>query len=84
MDELTLTLSRKVSNEARRAVEEAGGIWTGHRADAVLDRMLDEFHRPRRSGGADFYEYEDGRRTRLWTGLPETSRVLVRKSRSRE
>ncbi|PBC77065.1 3-hydroxyacyl-CoA dehydrogenase/enoyl-CoA hydratase/3-hydroxybutyryl-CoA epimerase [Streptomyces sp. TLI_235] len=71
MDELTLTLSRKISNEARRAVEEAGGIRTGHPADAVLDRMLDEFHRPGRSGGAGFYEYEDGRRTRLWTGLRE-------------
>ncbi|MFJ7199302.1 MULTISPECIES: 3-hydroxyacyl-CoA dehydrogenase NAD-binding domain-containing protein [unclassified Streptomyces] len=72
MDELTLTLPRKIRNETRRAVEEAGGTWAGHPADAVIDRMVDEFGRPGRSGGAGFYEYdEDGRRTRLWPGLRE-------------
>ncbi|MFE3137773.1 3-hydroxyacyl-CoA dehydrogenase NAD-binding domain-containing protein [Streptomyces scopuliridis] len=72
MDELTLTLPRKIRNETRRAVEEAGGTWTAHPADAVIDRMVDEFGRPGRSGGAGFYEYgEDGRRTRLWPGLRE-------------
>jgi 3-hydroxyacyl-CoA dehydrogenase/enoyl-CoA hydratase/3-hydroxybutyryl-CoA epimerase len=71
MDELTLTLPRKIRNESRRAVEEAGGSWTAHPADAVIDRLVDEFDRPGRSGGAGFYEYEDGRRTRLWPGLRE-------------
>ncbi|MEU0391481.1 3-hydroxyacyl-CoA dehydrogenase NAD-binding domain-containing protein [Streptomyces sp. NPDC006208] len=72
MDELTLTLPRKIRNESRRAVEEAGGTWTGHPADAVIDRMVDEFGRPGRSGGAGFYEYgEDGKRAGLWPGLRE-------------
>lgn len=72
MDELTLTLPRKIRNETRRAVEEAGGTWTPHPSDAVIDRMVDEFGRPGRSGGAGFYEYdEDGRRARLWPGLRE-------------
>ncbi|GAA0654827.1 3-hydroxyacyl-CoA dehydrogenase NAD-binding domain-containing protein [Kitasatospora atroaurantiaca] len=71
LDELTLTLPRKIRNEARRAVEESGGSWTEHPADRVMDRMLDEFERPGRSGGAGFYDYEDGRRTRLWPGLRE-------------
>ncbi|GAA2748387.1 3-hydroxyacyl-CoA dehydrogenase NAD-binding domain-containing protein [Kitasatospora cinereorecta] len=71
LDELTLTLPRKIRNEARRAVEESGGSWTPHPGDLVMDRMLDEFDRPGRSGGAGFYEYEDGRRTRLWPGLRE-------------
>ncbi|MFJ9947254.1 3-hydroxyacyl-CoA dehydrogenase NAD-binding domain-containing protein [Kitasatospora sp. NPDC091207] len=72
LDELTLTLPRKIRDEYRRAVEEAGGTWTAHPADAVVDRMVDEFGRPGRSGGAGFYEYgEDGRRGRLWPGLRE-------------
>ncbi|MET8646278.1 3-hydroxyacyl-CoA dehydrogenase NAD-binding domain-containing protein [Streptomyces sp. NPDC004675] len=72
MDELTLTLPRKIRNESRRAVEESGGTWTPHPAEAVIDRMVDEFGRTGRSGGAGFYEYgEDGRRGRLWPGLRE-------------
>ncbi|MFD3521567.1 3-hydroxyacyl-CoA dehydrogenase NAD-binding domain-containing protein [Streptomyces sp. NPDC058653] len=72
MDELTLTLPRKIRNETRRAVEESGGAWTPHPADAVVDRMVDEFGRPGRSGGAGFYDYaEDGSRVGLWPGLRE-------------
>ncbi|MER7753856.1 3-hydroxyacyl-CoA dehydrogenase NAD-binding domain-containing protein [Kitasatospora sp. NPDC097643] len=72
MDELTLTLPRKIRDEYRRAAEATGGTWTPHPADAVVDRMVDEFGRPGRSGGAGFYEYgEDGRRGRLWPGLRE-------------
>jgi 3-hydroxyacyl-CoA dehydrogenase/enoyl-CoA hydratase/3-hydroxybutyryl-CoA epimerase len=72
MDELTLTLPRKIRLETKKAVEEAGGVWPGHPSDAVVDRMVEEFGRPGRSGGGGFYEYgEDGRRTRLWPGLRE-------------
>ncbi|MGP3999797.1 3-hydroxyacyl-CoA dehydrogenase NAD-binding domain-containing protein [Streptomyces sp. 8N706] len=71
MDELTLTLPRKIREESKRAVEEAGGVWEPHPADAVIDRLIDEFDRPGRSGGAGFYDYEDGRRTGLWPGLRE-------------
>ncbi|WP_371668065.1 3-hydroxyacyl-CoA dehydrogenase NAD-binding domain-containing protein [Streptomyces sp. NBC_00289] len=71
MDELTLTLPRKIRAESRRAVEEAGGTWPGHPAEAVIDRMVDEFGRTGRSGGAGFYDYADGRRTGLWPGLRE-------------
>ncbi|MGV9248347.1 3-hydroxyacyl-CoA dehydrogenase NAD-binding domain-containing protein [Streptomyces sp. NPDC003710] len=72
MDELTLTLPRKIRNESKRAVEEAGGTWAPHPAEAVIDRMVDEFGRTGRGGGAGFYEYgEDGKRGRLWPGLRE-------------
>ncbi|MEU4129533.1 3-hydroxyacyl-CoA dehydrogenase NAD-binding domain-containing protein [Streptomyces wuyuanensis] len=71
MDELTLTLPRKIRNETRRAVEESGGTWTPHPADAVIDRLVDDFGRTGRSGGAGFYDYVDGRRAGLWPGLRE-------------
>ena len=33
--------------------------------------MIDEFGRTGRSGGAGFYEYADGKRAGLWSGLRE-------------
>lgn len=71
MDELTLTLPRKIRDETRKAAEAQGGDLPVHPAEAVIDRMVDEFERPGRSGGAGFYDYEDGKRTRLWPGLRE-------------
>lgn len=71
MDELTLTLPRKIREESRRAVEEAGGTWTPHPADVVIDRMVEEFGRTGRGGGAGFYDYVDGKRAGLWPGLAE-------------
>lgn len=72
MEKLTLTLPRKIRNESKRAVEEAGGTWATHPAEAVIDRMVDEFGRTGRSGGAGFYDYgDDGKRAGLWPGLRE-------------
>ncbi|WP_431952791.1 3-hydroxyacyl-CoA dehydrogenase NAD-binding domain-containing protein [Actinacidiphila sp. bgisy167] len=71
MDELTPTLPRRIRAESRRAVEEAGGTWRPHPADAVIDRMVEEFGRTGRSGGAGFYDYADGGRAGLWPGLRE-------------
>jgi 3-hydroxyacyl-CoA dehydrogenase / enoyl-CoA hydratase / 3-hydroxybutyryl-CoA epimerase len=69
MDELTLTLPRKIREETRAATVAAGGAWRAHPADAVIDKMIDEYGRPGRSRGAGFYDYRDGRRERLWPGL---------------
>ncbi len=70
MDELTLTLPRKIRKETREAIEAAGGTWKAHASEAVIDRMVEEFDRKGRSTGAGFYEYgEDGKRTGLWPGL---------------
>ncbi|MFI9719658.1 3-hydroxyacyl-CoA dehydrogenase NAD-binding domain-containing protein [Streptomyces sp. NPDC052396] len=72
MDELTLTLPRRIREETRRAVEAAGGTWTPHPADTVISRMVEEFGRTGRSGGAGFYDYDaEGKRGGLWPGLAE-------------
>jgi 3-hydroxyacyl-CoA dehydrogenase/enoyl-CoA hydratase/3-hydroxybutyryl-CoA epimerase len=69
LDELTLTLPRKIYQEARAAVEAAGEKWVEHPSEAVINRMVDEFDRVGKSGGAGFYEYADGKRIGLWSGL---------------
>jgi len=70
-DELNLKLMRKIRDAAKNAARHDGAPWAGHPAEAVIDRMLDEFNRPGKLEGAGFYEYEDGKRTRLWPGLRE-------------
>ncbi|XTZ14523.1 3-hydroxyacyl-CoA dehydrogenase NAD-binding domain-containing protein [Micromonospora echinospora] len=72
MDELTLTLPRKIRQETAAATVAAGGTWQPHAADAVIDRMIDDCGRPGRSGGAGFYDYRDGKRVGLWPGLRDT------------
>jgi 3-hydroxyacyl-CoA dehydrogenase/enoyl-CoA hydratase/3-hydroxybutyryl-CoA epimerase len=70
MDELTLTLPRKIREEKKAAIEAAGGTWQPHGAEPVIDRMIDEFDRKGRSTGGAFYDYDSaGKRTGLWSGL---------------
>ncbi|HSV67147.1 MAG TPA: 3-hydroxyacyl-CoA dehydrogenase NAD-binding domain-containing protein [Mycobacteriales bacterium] len=72
MDELTLTLPRKIREETRAAAEAVGGRFADHPGDWVVDRMIDEFARKGRASGSGFYEYDvDGKRMRLWPGLFE-------------
>lgn len=71
MDELTLTLPRKIREETKAAVLDAGGEWIPHPGDAVVDRMIDDFDRKGRSTGGGFYEYADGKRVGLWPALAE-------------
>ena len=58
MDELTLTLPRKIREETRKGVEAAGGAWASTRPSAIVDRMV-ELGRKGRSSGAGFYEYDE-------------------------
>ncbi len=71
MDDLTLTLPRTIRAQNRDAVLAAGADWDQDEIDAIFDRMIDEFGRSGRSAGAGFYDYQDGKRVRLWPGLFE-------------
>ncbi|WP_453985644.1 3-hydroxyacyl-CoA dehydrogenase NAD-binding domain-containing protein [Brevibacterium casei] len=71
LDELTLTLSQKIRQETRAAVEAAGGTWDEHPSEAVIDWMVEQ-GRTGRKDGAGFYEYDEaGKRTHLWPGVRE-------------
>jgi 3-hydroxyacyl-CoA dehydrogenase/enoyl-CoA hydratase/3-hydroxybutyryl-CoA epimerase len=71
LDELTLTLPQKIRKETKDAVIAAGGEWTEHASEPLMDRMVEEFDRKGKSSGAGFYEYADGKRAGLWKGLFE-------------
>ncbi|WP_224364894.1 3-hydroxyacyl-CoA dehydrogenase NAD-binding domain-containing protein [Hyalangium versicolor] len=71
MDELTLTLPRKIRLETKAAVEASGQPWLDHGSYAVVDAMIDQYQRKGRSTGAGFYDYVDGKRTGLWSGLAQ-------------
>jgi 3-hydroxyacyl-CoA dehydrogenase/enoyl-CoA hydratase/3-hydroxybutyryl-CoA epimerase len=70
-DELNLGLMRKIKAETQAAAEAEGKTWNDIGSGAVIERMIDEFNRPAKVAGAGFYEYEVGKRTRLWPGLKD-------------
>jgi 3-hydroxyacyl-CoA dehydrogenase/enoyl-CoA hydratase/3-hydroxybutyryl-CoA epimerase len=70
-DELNLELMHKIATASRKGVQDAGGKYEPHPAEAVVEKMI-ELNRPSRLKGAGFYEYVDGKRTRLWPGLKDT------------
>jgi 3-hydroxyacyl-CoA dehydrogenase / enoyl-CoA hydratase / 3-hydroxybutyryl-CoA epimerase len=70
-DELNLELMHKIATASRKAVEDVDAVYVPHPAEAVVEKMI-ELNRPSRLKGAGFYEYVDGKRTRLWPGLKDT------------
>ncbi|QSQ21429.1 enoyl-CoA hydratase/isomerase family protein [Pyxidicoccus parkwayensis] len=71
MDELTLTLPRKIREETKAAILASGQQWPDHGSYAVVDAMIDKHGRKGRSTGGGFYDYVDGKRTGLWSGLTQ-------------
>ena len=69
-DELNMELMHKIAVASRKGVEEAGGTYVAHPAEAVVEKMI-ALGRPSRLAGKGFYEYVDGNRTQLWPGLRE-------------
>jgi 3-hydroxyacyl-CoA dehydrogenase/enoyl-CoA hydratase/3-hydroxybutyryl-CoA epimerase len=69
MDELTLTLPRKIRQETKAAAEAAGKPFPSHGSYAVMDALIDTHGRKGRSTGGGFYDYAEGKRTGLWAGL---------------
>ena len=71
IDEVTLTLPRKIAKEAKAAAEAEGFSFGEHPGMAVVDRMVDEFERTGKAAGAGFYDYPEGQPKHLWPGLWE-------------
>ena len=69
-DELNMELMAKISKASQDAAERDGTSYTPHPAESVIATMI-ELGRPSRLKGAGFFEYADGARGSLWSGLAE-------------
>ncbi|WP_258236276.1 3-hydroxyacyl-CoA dehydrogenase NAD-binding domain-containing protein [Nocardioides campestrisoli] len=70
-DELNLELMRKIRIANEAAWKAEGKDVAADPSTQVVEKML-ELGRPSRLKGAGFYEYADGKRAGLWSGLAET------------
>lgn len=71
LDEVSLTLSRRIREEARAAAAQTGTTLTEHPSFVVIDQMVVEHNRGGRTAGGGFYDYADGKRVGLWPALVE-------------
>ncbi len=71
LDETTLSLSLHVMEQTRADFEAEGKSYAAGPGEALVARMVKEFKRPGRAGGAGFYEYptEKGAKKYLWPQL---------------
>jgi 3-hydroxyacyl-CoA dehydrogenase/enoyl-CoA hydratase/3-hydroxybutyryl-CoA epimerase len=71
-DEVSLTLTQHIRGNFAAAAAAEGVEFPAMASHAVIDRLVGEFGRPGRAGGAGFYDYaQDGTRQGLWPGLVE-------------
>ncbi|MCE5290971.1 MAG: 3-hydroxyacyl-CoA dehydrogenase, partial [Nocardiaceae bacterium] len=72
-DELSLATLKEIAAEMISAAEAVGAEPSEAvtSASGAVAKMLDDFDRPGKLGGAGFYDYVDGQRTGLWNGLRE-------------
>lgn len=68
-DEVSLTLSEHVAAETRKALAAQGKERPSTDADAVIQTMIHEFNRKGKAASAGFYDYPEGGKKQLWSGL---------------
>ena len=71
LDEVSLTLARRIREASRNAAAAEGWDFPEHPSYPVIDAMVVDFDRGGRAAGAGFYDYEDGKRVGLWSGLDD-------------
>ncbi|MGA8255306.1 MAG: 3-hydroxyacyl-CoA dehydrogenase NAD-binding domain-containing protein [Nocardioides sp.] len=69
-DELNMELMLKIGKATEEAAQRDGVDYVDHPGTAVVKKMV-EAGRSSRLSGAGFYEYVDGKRAGLWSGLGE-------------
>lgn len=70
-DEVSMALSRKVTSQTRLGLKAEGIDMPVSEAEAVTNRMIDEFQREGKSAGAGLYDYPAKGKKKIWPGLIE-------------
>lgn len=65
-DEVSLSLIQKILKQTR---EDLGKKYEAHEAEAVVEKMVEEFNRLGRKKGQGFYDYPADRKKQLWSEL---------------
>ncbi|MCX6108160.1 MAG: 3-hydroxyacyl-CoA dehydrogenase NAD-binding domain-containing protein [Proteobacteria bacterium] len=73
-DEVSLTLFSLVRKATEADLAKSGKELPHHPANAVIDRMLNDFGRPGKAAGAGFYEYPKDGKKFIWPKLSSTYR----------
>jgi len=68
-DEVSLSLSRKVTRQTRNDLAAEGIDMPVSPSEDVTNRMIDEFNREGKAAGAGFYDYPQNGKKHLWPEL---------------
>ena len=70
-DEVSMTLSRKVTSQTRADLKAEGIDFPVTAAEEVTNRMIDQFDREGKAAGSGFYDYPAKGKKKLWPDLVE-------------
>jgi 3-hydroxyacyl-CoA dehydrogenase/enoyl-CoA hydratase/3-hydroxybutyryl-CoA epimerase len=71
IDEISQETAHKNGLQARADLEAQGGVWEDNAAATVIARMVNEFDRRGKRYGGGYYEYPEGGKKHIWTGLKD-------------
>ena len=71
LDETALSLSVHVMEQTMQDFAAEGRAYSPSKGEQLVAKMVKEFKRPGRAGGAGFYDYPAGGKKTLWPGLAE-------------
>ncbi|GAC1604556.1 MAG: hypothetical protein NVS3B3_00820 [Aquirhabdus sp.] len=70
-DEVSLTLGEHITNQTRKDLEAEGKTLPVLPMEAVAQSMIHEHNRGGKAAGAGFYDYPEGGKKHLWSGLSQ-------------
>jgi 3-hydroxyacyl-CoA dehydrogenase/enoyl-CoA hydratase/3-hydroxybutyryl-CoA epimerase len=70
-DEVSLSLIAHIRKQTMEDMKAEGKEIPAHPAYAVIDKMIDSYKRMGKAAGGGFYDYPQGGKKTLWTGLAE-------------